>query len=812
MVDAERVTAPFFVSDPSAEAERLAQALRSAGHVVVDVPAAMLIARVAVQPPVAVFLDADTERLSDVIERLRELPEGQAVTIILLGEPRDDVEASVEDAIMAFARPIDIGDVTMRAEALVRMSRYSIPLSSPPSQPPSVRPMPLPSPSVASIVPPPPPSLRGLHEPVSPELSRLLSAAEDRVAGLVFETVPPSPQEELESVLPEEYLRSLDAPLDALEEELHDAGHVGHARSTTSGASNRSTTGETGPEGTGHGASSLTSGTGTGVGTDAGSSAGRFSAASSTISPSASSPSPPGVSSAAMSVASPSTSSSYSGDSPHEPQVTVAHRIRPTSSRDAETPRPPLVVQNSPAQASQGSSRPGPSFQAQNSTLSSSELNAMFLAGRASQGGDHASLAPVTSPTASTPTSSSQQNAQNASQHSSPQAQSSSQQGHGSSQQHSSPQYSSQQHSSHQHGASAHSGHAATTSSPMTLVDPLDAARVLANAIVLRTSGSLSFQSTSEDALRRVLLRDGDLLLVTSSLESESLVAFLVERGMLANERLDLIHTLPPFGKRAVAPLIARGLLARDQMWNVLRAHAEWMLGRALVMTHGSVAHEPEIPARLRDEDPVFGGSTGAEVFVDVSRRIVPEDVAITFLGGKDIRLAPGQHRALSSELRGRTSALIDEWSQQSLERVLAGEEQDAAVLVWALVQLKILEVQTARENRGSRAVPAASASLDFEAVRERVRARLSIVENGDYFAVLGVEHQATGYEIRRAYLELRRTFEPANLLSTELAELMPDVRHVVRVIEEAYDILKDDERRARYRTAIDSVPDWGSR
>ena len=37
-----------FVSDPSAEAERVAQTLRAAGYTVVDVPLSMLIARVAV--------------------------------------------------------------------------------------------------------------------------------------------------------------------------------------------------------------------------------------------------------------------------------------------------------------------------------------------------------------------------------------------------------------------------------------------------------------------------------------------------------------------------------------------------------------------------------------------------------------------------------------------------------------------------------------------------------------------------------------------------------------------------------------------
>ena len=51
-------------------------------------------------------------------------------------------------------------------------------------------------------------------------------------------------------------------------------------------------------------------------------------------------------------------------------------------------------------------------------------------------------------------------------------------------------------------------------------------------------------------------------------------------------------------------------------------------------------------------------------------------------------------------------------------------------------------------------------AAIDAEGVRERVRARLQLVEDGDYFALLGVSHDATGYEVRRAFLELRRAFD----------------------------------------------------
>jgi curved DNA-binding protein CbpA len=72
---------------------------------------------------------------------------------------------------------------------------------------------------------------------------------------------------------------------------------------------------------------------------------------------------------------------------------------------------------------------------------------------------------------------------------------------------------------------------------------------------------------------------------------------------------------------------------------------------------------------------------------------------------------------------------------------------------------------------------------------------------------VLGVSRDATTYEVRRAFIELRRAFEPTRILSPRLVDLTDDVRKIVVVLEEAYEILRDVGRRERYRRAIDGRP-----
>jgi curved DNA-binding protein CbpA len=83
----------------------------------------------------------------------------------------------------------------------------------------------------------------------------------------------------------------------------------------------------------------------------------------------------------------------------------------------------------------------------------------------------------------------------------------------------------------------------------------------------------------------------------------------------------------------------------------------------------------------------------------------------------------------------------------------------------------------------------------------------MQLVDEGDYFAILGVSRDATSYEVKRAFLELRRAFEPSRLLTPALADLVLDVRKIASVLDEAYEILRDTARRDRYRRAIDASP-----
>lgn len=343
--------------------------------------------------------------------------------------------------------------------------------------------------------------------------------------------------------------------------------------------------------------------------------------------------------------------------------------------------------------------------------------------------------------------------------------------------------------------------------SSATVLGPGDAPRALARAVGSRSSGALAI--TTEEGARRIVLHEGDLVTAGSSIPEETLLAFLVGRGDLEREvAARLAGKLPASGRHAGAALIAHGHLGQDDLWPVLRAHAEWVIGHVVLVEAGTCDLEPEPPGRLKAEPNVFGGATGAEVFVETIRRVIAPEVALRRLGGPGARLDDGVRRNLLGEcaLRREEEELVRTARGRSVGELVSVAEPENASVLYALVCLEVLDVLIPPSITEAPPPPVED-PLDEEAIRQRVRARLALVEDGDYFSILGIPRDATNYEIRRAYLALRKAFEPSTLLTAATVDLLDDVRLVIEVLDEAYEILREPHRRERYRRAIEAGP-----
>jgi len=712
----------IYVTDAAAESARIADTLRAVGYDVVDVPLSMLVTRAQAQRPDIVLVDIDADGALATVAELRQQPGGGAVDFFFFsqgeGPIRNADDALAQDGSAYFRRPVDVSGLVRRIEAVTGgpVGRPELRVSTPPpsipikrqaSAPPERPSTPsLPAPGARSPGPPLPlsnPSLADLVDAprsfasfgtVSSELQQLLAEAEHRAEVSANVDAPlPSPEEEIETVLPADVLASLDEPISDNEDEDNELRHY-----TGSG-----TEGGTGAHAKG------TTASGSKV-----TSSGR----SSTHERRLASDQPP-------------RRSSEGPKSKEEPKL----KPPPSTTRDLKRPSWPSEITEPPR--SRELAKPD------SVAISTKEVV-------------------VSEPPRAVPPSEAPKPREPAS-------------------------------------VSA------------VITRPADARRFFAQAITRRASGVLCFEH--EGIVRRVVLRDGDLVTAASGAERESLVCFLGARGDLPRDEVErLAGKVPPYGRHAGAALVAHGWLRQDQLWSVLRGHAEWIASSVFHLRGGTAQLETEAPGRLRSEPSVFGASTGPEVFVELVRRAVPPDDAVEAMGGDQSRVAEGPSPNVLRECSLSTAEidLVTRGRGGTVGELLSrAGDVEMASLVHALALLGVLEVVPAPDI--SKPLPSSAdleaAALDDEAVRARVRAKLELVEEGDYFAVLGVARDATSYEVRRAFLELRRAFEPSRILNPRLADLSGEVRKIVTVIEEAYEILRDVGRRERYRRAIDARP-----
>ncbi len=341
------------------------------------------------------------------------------------------------------------------------------------------------------------------------------------------------------------------------------------------------------------------------------------------------------------------------------------------------------------------------------------------------------------------------------------------------------------------------------------------AVRSLAHAIRSRKSGAIAQQD--QGGLRRIVLTDGDISTVTSSVEAEGLPHYLHAHGDLSAEALAALGNLPTFGRRSGAALVARGLLQQEDLWPVLRSHAEWILGKAL-SSNAETQFEAKVPARILEEPAVFGGAAGTEIYLESMRRVLTPATALSLLGGESTVLGLGEYEALLGE-----SALSADEQKDALMAVgrpvgpLKLSAPSLLPILAALVELGIL-TSGGRPKQAPATRPLAggvqsieklqdqSREIDGEAFRARVTARLSLVEDGDYFAILGVARASTAYEIQRARDSLMAEYSDARL-TVATSDLRDALELIRAAVEEAHLVLHDDVRRMRYRAALEAIP-----
>ncbi len=331
-----------------------------------------------------------------------------------------------------------------------------------------------------------------------------------------------------------------------------------------------------------------------------------------------------------------------------------------------------------------------------------------------------------------------------------------------------------------------------------------DPVQVFAAALAARMSGAVRFRRGRSEKL--VTLAAGRPTLASSNLVEDRLVEGLYRTGRLPREAYERVRaTIAGTGRRAGAILVEMGLLKREELVPVVRGHLEEVLFSVFGWEEGTWATEPET---MDDAEHVRMEAPAAALILEGARlRYGPRRIE-RLLGGPSTvmqpragGLVPIEELRLLPEERGVLEACD---GRRTLGEICAGggtRLDDVGPALWALACLGFLEVSA----RGMPVEPAAVATprredLEQQIERRRVEERLAVARVGDYFALLGIAKAATGHEIRRAYLELSRAFDPGRYADPTLADLLGAAHEIQAALDDAYEVLRDAALRESYR------------
>jgi len=330
-----------------------------------------------------------------------------------------------------------------------------------------------------------------------------------------------------------------------------------------------------------------------------------------------------------------------------------------------------------------------------------------------------------------------------------------------------------------------------------------DAAILLAKMFAQGATGRVGFRRDDVETI--VYFDHGRPVFASSNEPRDRMGELLLREGKITASQYERCQTVvAESGRRMGEILVDLGYLKRRELLPAVRRHVEDIVYSLFGWERGTyylaLDAQPSAERIRMSRHPAALILEGIRRKLDRSsleRLIGPPSTVIEVrdrerLGGI-VNLGD-----LAAEERGALAAFDGQADLTQVARITGVDVADVLPLAWGLC---VLGLATAR--RTDTEVPDESTALvgetDLAIDRERVRARWQLVTDADYFALLGVRRDATGFEIRRAYQSARRDFAADCFPGDLRRELARELEDIAQVLDEAFRVLRDDQLRRTY-------------
>lgn len=330
-----------------------------------------------------------------------------------------------------------------------------------------------------------------------------------------------------------------------------------------------------------------------------------------------------------------------------------------------------------------------------------------------------------------------------------------------------------------------------------------DAVTLIERMYRQRITGRITFRRGH--ARKSVLFDKGRPVFASSTLAEDRLGALLYREGKISNTQHGegYVRAIES-GKRMGEMLVEMGYLKRRELLPTVRRHLEdliyslfaWDTGEYEIVEGGFAAGE-----RIRiSRHP-------AAMILEGVRRKLDQDTLMALVGSPSSVLEIVDDRQCRTVVSVADLSPIERKVIASFdgERSLADIAERSSIGLLPVYQLAygLVALQAAQVVRLDDEAAAEDTEADGEAEdaidRQRVLAKLALVSEADYFALLGVRRDATGFEIQRAYEAARQDYASEVFSPVVRRALADEIAEINEMLDEAYRVLRDDTLRHAY-------------
>ncbi|MCP4675218.1 MAG: DUF4388 domain-containing protein [Deltaproteobacteria bacterium] len=332
---------------------------------------------------------------------------------------------------------------------------------------------------------------------------------------------------------------------------------------------------------------------------------------------------------------------------------------------------------------------------------------------------------------------------------------------------------------------------------------------LLVAAFVDRLSGVLVLSGPHNE--RKIFLDQGEVVIATSTAREDRLVELLYREGRLSDEDYGKAAlAVGTSGRRIGAILVERGLISSRELFPLVRHHYETIVLDSFGWREGAWRYRSD--ESIPGERILLDTAMPTLVVEGIRSRALPKDIdTVVPPGCRPLETPSGickiEDAGLLPEEVAICHACDGTATVEQLARRFGFPAQDLCELMAGLVVLGLLHVEDMGAEQPSEGSPVLTGRRKlehgFRVDRSRIADKMEQVKEGTYFAILGVSKDASGYEIRKAYRALSGQFAMERFAIPELQELQEDVRVILHVVGEAYEVLRNPASREAYRQAV---------